>query len=407
MAQVTNRSDSQPSENSRSNAGQGAVLSAPFAGLLDAVIVEGPVSFTFAGCVARSAAEAGWVWVHRDLCADLIPPAAMSSGSFSAAELEAVLPQVLIRMKESLVRADKDPEEARRLRAMLGSDESRAALPALLNALRGRALLGKAQAFGRAINTMTDDGALTVALQSMPLQDPPLASLLFHAALGQIANPTRLVTAIIKLSGNATEAAVVRSGFTPLIEAMLAHAQNQIYLLRPTAGAFSDIDLVCRALDRFHKLVRALTGYIEFARGSRWANILSTITKQVSDRIEPRLRDVVPDINLALRRGRETSVDMLDNDRLLGAINGVYLLSTVRACRDSLAINAIFDQVWSQSGETLEHYLQRNLDLHRENPSDPVVSARLDAGIKMAEIRFNLEYADTLRRSRAASERRA
>jgi hypothetical protein len=34
------------------------------------------------------------------------------------------------------------------------------------------------------------------------------------------------------------------------------------------------------------------------------------------------------------------------------------------------------------------------------------VSARLEAGIKMAEIRFNPEYAETLRRARSAAERR-
>ncbi|HEY0034481.1 MAG TPA: hypothetical protein VGB81_14560, partial [Devosia sp.] len=260
--------------------------------------------------------------------------------------------------------------------------------------------------FGKALNTMADEAALTLALQSMPLQDPPLASLLFHAALGHVANPTRLVTAVIKLAGNGTEAAVARSGYTPLVEAILAHAQNQIHLIRPGSGAFADVDLVCRALDRFHRLVRSLSGYVEFTRGSLWAGILSAITKQASDSVEPRLRDVVPDINLALRRGRENSVDRLDSDRILAAISGVYLLATVRACRDSLALNATFDQVWSQSGQALEHYLQRNLDLYRENPGDAVVAARLESGIKMAEIRFNPEYAETLRRARAAAERR-
>ena len=283
-------------------------------------------------------------------------------------------------------------------------NEARDALPTIMMALRSRALLGKAQAFGKAVNTITDDGALGVALQSMPLQDPALAALLFHSAMGQIANPTRLITTIIRLSGNATEAAVIRMGFSPVIDAILAHAQNQLHVLQPM-GAFADIDLVCRSLERFHRLVRSLTGYIEFARGSRWAMILSAITKQVSDRIEPRLRDIVSDINQAMRRGREGS-DRLDNDRILAAINGVYLLATIRECRDSLALNALFEQAWSQTGQALEVHLQRNLDLLRQNPSDGITGARLDAGIKMAEVRFNPEYADTLRRARATAERR-
>jgi hypothetical protein len=403
MSQATSRFETASADATRG--GNKALL--PFAGVIEPVIVEEAVDAGFSGCVARQSAQAAWVWVYRDLCPDLIRREAVDAGTFTGADLEPLMPQVLSRMKDAMTRAGKDAEEARRLRAMLGGDEERAALPALLNALRGRALLGKAQTFGRALNNMTDDAAVTTALQSMPLQDPPLASLLFHAAMGHVANPTRLVTAVIKLAGSGSEAAVARIGFAPLVEAILAQAQNQIHLMRPTSGAFADYDLVCRALDRFHRLVRSLTGYVEFARGSLWATMLSAITKQASDSIEPRLRDVVPNINLALRRAREGTADRLDGDRILAAINGVYLLSTVRACRDSLALNATFDQVWSQSAETLEHYLQRNLDLHRENPNDAVVGARLDAGIKMAEIRFNPEYAETLRRARSAAERRA
>lgn len=377
----------------------------PFAGLIDAVLVEEPANHAFAGSVARNHAQAGWIWVYRDLCPDLISSDAIANASLSEGDLEAVMPQVMARMKDGIAAGQQDPELGRRMRAMLGSDEARDALPVLLNALRARPLLAKAQAFGRAINTIADDAALGVALQSMPLQDPPLASLLFHAAMGQVANPTRVVTTIIKLSGNATEVSVARSGFTPVIEAIMAHAQNQLHLLQ-ASGPFADIDMVCRALDRFHRLVRSLTGYIEFTRGSRWTTILAAITKQVSDRMEPRLRDIVSDMNQALRRGREGTIDRLDNDRLLAALNGVYLLRTIRDCRDSMALNALFDQAWSQSGQALELHLQRNLDLLRQNPYDQIVSVRLDVGIKMAEIRFNPEYAETLKRARSAAERR-
>ncbi|SEP76542.1 hypothetical protein SAMN05428969_0810 [Devosia sp. YR412] len=382
----------------------GRTIVRPFAGALDLVLVQDPLQFSFPGSISRSHAEAAWTWAARDLAPELIDAERLADGSYTSAELEAIMPEMLLRMKAGIETAAADPEKDRRLRATLGSLEARDALPGIVLALRSRALLGKAQAFGKAINAMTDDAAIGAALQSMPLKDPALSALLFHAALPQIANPTRLATAIIKLSGNATEAAVIRMGFTPIIEAILAHAQNQLFVLQPM-GPFADIDLICRSLDRFHRLVRSLTGYIEFARGSRWAMILSAVTKQVSDRIEPRLRDVVSDINQSLRKGREGS-DRLDNDRILAAINGMYLLVTIRECRDSLALNALFDQAWSQSGEALELHVQRNLDLIRQNPSDSNTGARLDAGIKMAEVRFNPEYAETLKRARAAAERR-
>ncbi len=87
-----------------------------------------------------------------------------------------------------------------------------------------RALLGRAQAFGKATNTIVDDAGLISALQSLPIQDPPVAALLFHAAIGQVINPTKLVTAITKLAGSAKEDAIARSGYGPLVDAMLAHA---------------------------------------------------------------------------------------------------------------------------------------------------------------------------------------
>ncbi|UXN73442.1 hypothetical protein N8D56_21635 [Devosia sp. A8/3-2] len=252
MSQASNHSAdaAEPRRSARGDASQSQL----FAGLIDAVIVEDPVAFPFPGSVARSRAVAVWTWVNRDLCGDI-----------DISDLDAAMPQVLVRMRDALAGADADFDSGRRLRAALGNDEARAALPVIMGALRNRAVLDKAQAFGRAANAIADETALSTAIHSMPLQDPPLAALLFHAAMGQITNPTRIVGAIIRLSGNSNEGTVARAGFGPVIDAILAHAQNQLHLLQPT-GPFSDIDLMCRSLDRFHRLIRALTGYIEFAR---------------------------------------------------------------------------------------------------------------------------------------------
>jgi len=376
-----------------------------FCGVIDPILVDEPVLYPLSGSVSRQAAQASWTWIVRDLCPDLISAEGAANGNFGAADLEPLMPEVLSRMKAALEKIDRDSEALRRLRAQSGRENFREETAVIMAALRSRALLPKAQSFGKAVNTMGDEAALGMALQSMPLQDPKLAALLFHAALGQVANPTRLITAAIKLSGNASEVAITRNGFEPLIEAVLGHAQNQLKNLQLN-GPFADIDMVCRSLERFHRLVRSLTGYVEFARGSRSTQILAAITKVVSDRVEPRLREVVTDLNQAMRRPRE-GADRIDNDRLLGAINGVYLLSAVRDCRDSLALNAVFDQSWNQTGQALELHIQRNLDLLRQNPADPMTGARLDAAIKMAEIRFNAEYAETLKRARATAERRS
>ena len=81
------------------------------------------------------------------------------------------------------------------------------------------------------------------------------------------------------------------------------------------------------------------------------------------------------------------------------------LLPTVRDCRDSLAINAVFDQAWSQSGQALEIHIQRTMDHYRQNLDDTNTASRLDAVIKMAQLRFSNEYADTLKKARLAAER--
>ncbi|NGP18706.1 hypothetical protein [Devosia aurantiaca] len=394
----------QPAQIARPAARSAAVVRKPFCGLIDPILVEGPVAFSFAGSVDRAGAAAAWTWVLRDIAPDLISAEGVANGAFKAADLEPLMPELLVRMKAALEKIDGDTESMRRFRAQFAREHAREELSVVLAALRARALLTKAQGFGKAINTIAEDGAVGTALQSMPLQDAQIAALLFHAAVGQVANPTRLISVVIKLSGNASEAAIARNGFSPLVDAYLAHAQNQLQHLQ-VSGPFADTDLVCKSLERFHRLVRALTSYIEFGRGSRATQVLSTITKLVSDRIEPRLKEVVTDLNQAMRRPRE-GLDRIDEDRLLAAINGMYLLSAVRDSRDSLALNAVFDQAWNQSGQALEIHIQRSLDLIRQNPGEATSGARLDAAIKMAEIRFNPEYAETLKRARAAAERR-
>jgi hypothetical protein len=373
----------------------------PFIGLLDSVIVGPDAAIAFDGAIGDEEAVAVWKWMLRDLSEGLDPVATQPGAT--AKELEAILPELVNRARQSAAEAAQSPEAERRLKSQLGGDEGFERLPAVLYALKSRGIIEKAQTFGRAVNNISDDSGLALALQSMPLQDPKALALLMQAAVGQIVNPTRLVITAIRIAGNASEAAMARAGFGPLIDAILSHAQSQLPLLRPM-GMYADMDLICRAMDRFNKLIRSINGYVELSRGSRWAGVVAGLTKSASEAIEPKLRGVTLDVNQALRRPRD-GADRLDEDKLLDALSGVYLLVTVRECRDSLALNALFDQAWSQTGQALEAHLTRNLDIYRENPGDSMALARLDAGIKMAELRFNADYADVLRRARDAASR--
>lgn len=376
----------------------------PFLGMIDAIVVDPPADFPFDGAVTTAHARAAWTWIGRDLAPDLIDIEAVDDVPEHVAALDALMPDLLARARKAMAEAQTSHEAARRIKLQLGGEEAWERLPIVLNALRCRNLLDKAKSFGRAANGMSDDAGLALALQSMPLQDHAVASLLMMAAVGQVAAPARLTTAAIRITNSADEQALIRNGFGPLVDAFLAHAQNQIPALGQM-GTFGDMDLVCRSIDRFHRLLRSVTGYVELSRNSRWSMITAALTKSASERIEPKLRNVGPDLNLALRR-REGS-DRVDGDQILAALNGMYLLATVRDSRDSLAVNTIFDQAWSQTGQALEIHIERNLEALRRNSTDAASSARLDAALKMAEVRFNPEYAETMRRAKDVAERRA
>lgn len=371
----------------------------PFFGLLDCVLVEEAAGFVTNGAIDRGDAVAAWTWMVRDLAADLIDAGAPGNDPAQVAALDALMPQLLARARERLEAAGADAREEHRLRTQLGAGNAFDRLPVILNALRCRALFAKAQTFGRAANGIHDDGALDMALQAMPLSDRSVAPLLFQAIAGQVATPNRLVTAAIRIARGAHEADLVRAGFGPLVDALLSHAQNQIPPMAQT-GAFADIDLVCRSIERFHRLMRAVGSYIELERLSSWSRNIAVLTRVASERIEQKLRSVYPDLSQAMRR-REGS-NRVDSDQILAALNGIFLLTTVRDCRDSLAVNALLDPAWANVGQALEQHLQRNLDALRKDRADAGALARLDAGIKMAELRFGADYAVTLRRARAA-----
>jgi hypothetical protein len=376
----------------------------PFLGLIDCVLVEDGGTFEFDGAIPREHAAAAWTWMVRDLAPDLLATLAGDEAP-EVAPLEAALPELLRRAGQAITATAASQDAERRLRMQLGGEDPWRKLPQVISALKSRSLLDKAQNLGRAINGMEDDLQLASALQAMPLSDRALAALLMQAMVAQIANPARLVTSATKVAGSETEIAVTRAGFGPLVDAILAHAQNQLALFMQV-GPFADVDLLCRALDRFHRLLRSVSALLDLTRNGRWAMVVGALTKTASDRIEPRIRSVLIDLNRALRRQREGIPDRLDTDQILLALGSVYILKTVREARDSLALNAVFDQTWTQVGQAIEIHIERNLDLLRKSPDDGITAERLDAAIKMAEIRIGTEYADVMRRARDSALRR-
>ena len=396
-------SDPSPRLPPRPPAAPGRAPGRPFGASIDAVLVDDRGEFVFEGAVRFSEANAVWTWLSRDVAPEVVEPLAAEDDPRRSKAVEAVSNELLARARAVLSSVQGSLEAERRLMVQLGGPDVRQRLPVVLNALKCAPLFDKARAFGRAVNGLPEDELVT-ALQAMPRQDAAIAALLMMAAMGQVIMPSRLIVAATRISGEATEDSLRRAGFSPLLDAVLAHAQNAIPPLLQT-GAFMDMDLVCRAVERYHRLIRAISGYIELNRPSRIGTTIAGLTKLVSDKLEPRLRDIPLHVNQALRRARDAA-DRLDSDGLLAALNGLYLLAAVRDSRDSLALNEVFEESWSRTGQTLEMHLTRNLEALRSSPTDAVLSARVDAGIKMADVRFGTEYADVIRRARDGMERR-
>ena len=373
--------------------------------LIGPVLVEPPVIYSFAGAIQMQHGVAVWKWLVRDVVPDLPNTAASALAANADPRLHTRLSQKITELiTKARTLAGKDPDHQRRLRVQLGEDEVFQRLENIQNAFKYQKLLPQAVIFGRAINGVRDENALKLALNAFPVNDPVVSSLMMHAAIGEVKNPHRLISVVLNIAGSETQRAVESAGFAPIVEALIAHAQNQLHIFADPYGKFADIDLACRALDRFYRLVLAIRNITECDKHCHWAEQLSGLVRQISQMIEPRLARVESDIRIALRKPR-TGPDQLDPELLLEALNGMYLLIAVREARESLALNSLFSSVWAGTGKDLEVLIGRNLDALRQEPGNDMVARRLNTGIKLAEIRFNPEYADILKRARDGAGR--
>ncbi len=379
-----------------------------FLAAFEPIIIEEPTYFTFDTSISRKHLKRFWTWVSRDVLPgmEMKFDGLLEAGNTVDAATQICINDMLAGVARVRAEANGDYDADRRMTIQIGGEEVRDRLDIILVALKSRHLITKAGNFGKKAISLTEDAALGAALQSLPLKDQTLAGLLMHVIVGQTAHPHRLITAASAVAGKANEEAIRGVGMGPLVDAILAHAQNQLAQMVPTLTGMSDIDSACKHLDRYHRLIRAVGSYLELAQNSRWTKSVAELTKQASVRLEPRLREVTGDIAQAMRRPRDGS-DRFDADALLAALNGMYLVSGVREARDSLALNALFEQIWNETAQSIEVVVKRALDEFRDNPQSEGAARRLDTGIKMAEIRFNTEYADVLRRARDKFSQRA
>lgn len=378
-----------------------------FLAALSGVLVEPPVHHAFSGAIEREAATAIWTWMARDIAQSEAARLddAIGSGAEPLDAFDNLLPEFLARLKANAAAEKEDRELERRNSIQMGGEDARKRLPHVIMAMRRRPLLEQAAKFGVAVGTISDEATLAQALQSIAITNPVTRALWMQAMVAHMANPSRAMAAAVAISGGNSETHLTNSGYAPLVEAILSHAQSQIGRLASQPNVFSDIDFACKAIHRFHRLMRAINYTLDIERRSLWGTIISDLIGKLSERLERPMKEISLNVSQALRRPRDGK-DRVDPDQVLAALNGLYLLITVRQARDSLAVNALLDQAWSETGQAVEVLVTRALDGFRANPGDPAARERLEAGIKMAEIRFNTEYADILRRARDGADRR-
>lgn len=388
--------------------GSDDVALSAFLDAIDCVLVEPPFYHGFSGAIPIQSATSIWQWLSRDVARSEAGRLAdaINSGAEPVSAFDLLQPEILDKLKANAAVEAQDYERERRNTIQMGGEEVRKLLPAVIMAMRRRALLQQATAFGTAVGTMQDEPALAAALQTITISNPVTRALWMQAMVGHISNPSRVMAAAVLIAGGTDEVRITNSGYAPLVDAILSHAQVQIGRLDSQPGVFSDIDLSCKAIERFHRLMRAINYTLEIDRRSHWGTIINSLTAMVSERLERPLREVNLNVTQALRRPRE-GADKVDSEKVLGALNGMYLLNAVRNARDSLALNAVLDQAWTDTGQAIEVLVTRTLDIFRSNPADAVNRERLEAGIKLAEIRFNPEYAEILRRTLNGASRRA
>ncbi len=378
-----------------------------FLSIFGEILVADPTPIVFDGALNQQHMQAIWIWITRDIAPDLAQIINDTKNEQEAKKaIISYCPILIKKISKEITLASEKNEANSRLTAQLGGEEVKQRLAVFLIALRCHALLTKAISFGKAANSIEDETSLGTALQSLPLQEPSVAAFLFQIIVGQSNNPSNLILAVAKIIGASSEGAMQRAGFEPLLDALLSHAQNQASLLLGQRGLYIDADLMCKSIYRFHKLMHAASGYVELERRARLGKAATEITLQMAQIVEPRLKEVSSDVSQSLRKPRRGE-DKIDADGLLAALNGIYLLAAVREAKESLALNALFDRIWSETGQTLEILIDRNLEEFKKNTNNSIVSQRLDMGIKMSQIRFGKEYAGILQSAKDKISRRS
>lgn len=371
---------------------------------LSALLVEGQPEIFGTG-ISRKALEHFWEWAQRDLDAEKIAEINKTLGGQKQTderELEIALNHIVEIVTPLLEKCETDPELKRRLSIQMGGFDVFETVPTILLAFSYVGYIKSGLDLSQELNGQEDNEALVYALEHMEFPSNDIKSLWCQSFASKLLRPDGLAATISKLSFATTEDAIKKSGFAEFVDALITNAQQQIEIIENQSGMFRDIDLTCRAIDRFHQIARGLQFHLDLAKTSRWNVALERLIKRGADSLNGKFSDILLDVNKVLRpKHSNGSAPHLDPTDVLQAYNGLYILAATRSARESLAVNAIVDRVWRDVGKALEAMIDQIFEHFKQSAGgDQFDLAQVDIAIKFCSIRFGADYAAILRKNK-------
>ncbi|MGJ8528466.1 hypothetical protein [Maritalea sp.] len=361
--------------------------------------------------ISKDAIEHLWEWAQRDLDPDVVANLnqALGSGAIPTDyELEKHLSEIINLVEPLYVKCNSDDELQRRLSIQMGGAEVYEVVPTILLAFNYVGYIQSGATFGRELSSFDDPEALKYALEQIDFPSTDIKKLWCLSFVAGVARPDILAATIAKLCFANTEEAFKKTGYSEFLDALVLEAQKQIEIIEQQAGLFKDVDLMCKAIDRFHHIARGLHLHLDLPKSAKWNLLLEGFTKRGAVALHSRFSDVLANMKNVLRPTKGETSAAINPADVLQAYNGLYILSATRSARESLAVNAMVEKNWKDVGYALENLIDRVFEHYkRVGANDKVTRTRVEVLIKFCAIRFGLDYATTLAKHKSNIERRS
>ncbi|MCF4097951.1 hypothetical protein [Maritalea mediterranea] len=360
--------------------------------------------------IERRKLEKFWVWLERDGAPKLIEglkASILEKPTKTDHLVVSGFTQLVAPLERQYEAAEQNEETRRRLTIQLGGYEVYASFPLILAAFKHFEKLRAAVELALHIRQYNTEKEFSDLIDAVDLPSGEEQKLWCTALVNCMEQPDKFMRGVLDHCYGETEQTVRKSGYGPYGDAMVVNLQQMVDQIEDQAGIYSDVDLICLSISRFHRIARTLHYYLDLGKSSQWNHSIEILTGRVSKVLEKRLAEVVPHVTTVLHTSTQNAHALFTTDKVLQAYNSVYLLDAARGARESLAVNSIVDKSWTELGKSLEILLERAMVDQKAAPfGDSLAIAKVDIAIKLCAIRFGAEYAQIMMKKRDNIERR-